>query len=444
MSGALPQLRFQVEERLAQLLAHLGLDQAHFAARLDNDWTGLVLRRPELVASLTLVCPVYMNAAALRPLASRLLVVNDEHPTGRRVTQAMAHLPDATLLTLPDYAGFLWADVMADRPNAIGTALLEFVARMEAERPGQRPVTLPEGAGEVAGLTYHIRGSGPPLVLLPLAFAPSQWAPILPMLSARCCTITLSGAAVGMIAVLEARGRSDYLRAVRTMLEAVPLHPGDRLLEVGCGSGVLSRWLAQHTGRANPIVAVDINPYLLHEAEALATQEGVHDLIAFREGNAEALPFADNSFHVTIACTVLEEGDANQIVAEMVRVTQPGGHVAILVWGNDMPSLVNLEVGSALKAKVEAPLGLHVLARGGCADASLYRRMHDAGLTLRRLCPGLVTFTGPMGYYYLDRLEAGLSEEERHEWRTSMAQAETTGTLFLAQPFHCAVGTKPA
>src|SRR5947208_1613917 len=63
MSGALLQSRFQVEERLAQLLAHLGLDQAHFAARLDNDWTGLVLRRPELVTSLTLVCPVYMHSA---------------------------------------------------------------------------------------------------------------------------------------------------------------------------------------------------------------------------------------------------------------------------------------------------------------------------------------------------------------------------------------------
>jgi len=86
MSGALLQSRFQVEERLAQLLAHLGLDQAHFAARLDNDWTGLVLRRPELVRSLTLVCPVYMNAMALRPLASRLLVVNDDQPIGRRVT----------------------------------------------------------------------------------------------------------------------------------------------------------------------------------------------------------------------------------------------------------------------------------------------------------------------------------------------------------------------
>jgi len=177
----------------------------------------------------------------------------------------MAQLPEATLLTLPKYAGSLWVDVVADWPTAIGTALLEFVARMEASRPVPRPVALPEGVGEVAGLTYHIRGAGPALVLLPLALAPSQWAPILPMLSARYCTITLSGAAVGMVGVLEARGRSDYLRAVRTMLEAVPLRPGDRILEVGCGSGVLSRWLAQHTERANPIMAVDINRYLLQK-----------------------------------------------------------------------------------------------------------------------------------------------------------------------------------
>ena len=148
MSEALRMSRFQVEERLAQLLAYLGLDQAHFAARLDNDWTGLVVHRPELVTSLTLVCPGNMDATALRPLASRLLVVNDDHPTGQRVTQAMAHLPDATLLTLSDYAGFLWADVMADRPHDLGTTLLEFVARVEAGRPAQRPVTLPEGAGE--------------------------------------------------------------------------------------------------------------------------------------------------------------------------------------------------------------------------------------------------------------------------------------------------------
>ena len=322
--------------------------------------------------------------------------------------------------------------------------MLNFLARMETERATYSPVELPQGAGNFAEINYHICGFGPPLVLLPLSLAPSQWEPLIPVLSARYCTITLSGTALGHVAVLEARGSSDYLRVVRNLLEEVPLQRGDRLLEVGCGSGVLSRWLAQRTRGANPIVAVDINRYLLREAEALATKEGVSSMIKFREGNAEGLPFADNSFQLALACTVLEEGDAQLMLSEMVRVTQPGGYVAIIVRSFDMPWLVNLDLSSALKTKVEALMSLQFVDQGGCADVSLYRRMGDAGLIIQRMLPGLAAFTGPMGYYYLDRIEAGLSDEERQEWRTAMNQAENAGTLFIAQPFHSAVGRKPS
>jgi len=303
-------------------------------------------------------------------------------------------------------------------------------------------VTLPEGAGEVAGITYHIRGSGPPLVLLPLAFAPSQWTPVLPMLSARYCTITLSGAAVGMVAVLETRGRSDYLRAVRTMLEAVPLRPGDRILEVGCGSGVLSRWLAQHTGRANPIVAVDLNRYLLHEAETLATTEGVHDIITFREGNAEVLPFGDNSFDVTMSATVMELLDAERMLREMVRVTRPGGRVGVVVRAIDMQSFVNVPVRAELKMKIAAlPNGL--AGARGCADGSLYQRFRNAGLQDVQMLPQLATYAGARAHAADERIEAALSPAELAEWHTAVTQAEAEGTFFIALPFHCAVGTVP-
>ena len=69
--------------------------------------------------------------------------------------------------------------------------------------------------------------------------------------------------------------------------------------------------------------------------------------------------------------------------------------------------------------------------------------MRDADLIIRSMFPGLMTFTGPMGYYNLARRAAGLSDEERHEWHTALTQAETAGTLFIAQPFHGAVGRKP-
>ena len=379
----------------------------------------------------------------LRPLASRLLVVDDEYPPEAERAQVIAQLPGVTRATLSGYAAtYGTEDIVADRTDAIGIAMLDFLARVDAERTSTKTATLPQGLGEYAGITYRILGSGPPLVLLPLIFAPSQWEPVLPMLSTHYSTITLSGANVGTVSILEARGHSDYLRVVRNVLEDVPFRPGGRLLEVGCGSGVLSRWLAKRTGGANPIMAVDINRYLLREAEALAAKEGVHDIIEFREGNADGLPFADNSFHLAMACTVLDEGDANRMLAEMVRVTEPGGYVAIIVHGEDMPWLVNLNLRRELKAKVEAPRGF--LTEGTCADSSLYRRMRDAGLVQRRMLPQLAALTAPFSYYYLNRLEASLSGEERHEWRAAMAQAETEETLFIAQPFHGALGTKPA
>jgi len=204
----------------------------------------------------------------------------------------------------------------------------------------------------------HVTGSNRPEPDVRPAGQPTRnIRAILPMLSERYCTINLTGANVGFVSVLEARGRSGYLRVVRSVLDEVSLHPGDSILEVGCGSGVLSRWLAHRTHHANPIVALDLNDYLLREARALAAKEGLSKAISFRNGNAERLPFPDDSFSVTLAFTVLEEGHADRMLAEMVRVTKPGGYVAVIVRSVDMGWTVNLDLPPTLKAKVEAPIG---------------------------------------------------------------------------------------
>jgi ubiquinone/menaquinone biosynthesis C-methylase UbiE len=131
---------------------------------------------------------------------------------------------------------------------------------------------------------------------------------------------------LGSVASLEARGHSaGYLGIVGRLFEAVQLRPGETILDVGCGSGVLDRWLAQRTRGENRIVAVDIHRELLRQAAALVRQEGLAEVIEFREGNAEALPFADNSFDVTFSATVMELLDADRMLHELIRVTRPGG-----------------------------------------------------------------------------------------------------------------------
>jgi SAM-dependent methyltransferase len=220
--------------------------------------------------------------------------------------------------------------------------MLKFLAHRNQQSP-LPPVTLPQGDGDVNDIAYRIRGEGPPLLLLPLSVAPSQWEPIMPQLCAHYCTITLSGAAVGMVASLEARGHTPgYLRVVGNLLDAAGIQPGEVILEVGCGTGVLDRWMVRRSAGANRVVAVDVNRFLLQEATALARKENVEHLIEFREGSAEALPFPDNHFDVTMSSTVIQRVDADRMLAEMTRVTRPGGRVAVVSHAHDVAQWVNL------------------------------------------------------------------------------------------------------
>jgi SAM-dependent methyltransferase len=153
----------------------------------------------------------------------------------------------------------------------------------------------------------------------------------------------------------------------------------------------------------------------------------------------------DDSVDVAYACTVLEEGDADKMLAEMVRVTRPGGRVAVIVRGLDASWWVNLPLPAALKTKVEEPGRLSSgAAAGGCADASLYRRFRRAGLTQLNLFPYLVPVTkaDPRFTLFQQQLLATLDPDEAVEWRRAVGEAEGDGTFFMAQPFHCAVGTK--
>ena len=98
-----------------------------------------------------------------------------------------------------------------------------------------------------------------------------------------------------------------------------------------------------------------MNPYLLREARALALHVGLLDQIDFGEGSGEALPFPNAAVDVALSSTVFEEGDADRMLAEIVRVTRPGGRIGIVVRATDMPFWVNLPIDPALKAKVDAP-----------------------------------------------------------------------------------------
>ena len=149
-----------VEERIVQLLRHLGIEKAHAAAYLPGDWSGLLERHPSAVASLTLICPRGMKTEVVRPHAGRLLIVSgDGGNTVADLMRAVHDLPGATVTMLRDYFSPMWADVMADRTGEVTAAMSEFLSLREKESP-LPPVRLPAGEGEEAGISYTVRGSG--------------------------------------------------------------------------------------------------------------------------------------------------------------------------------------------------------------------------------------------------------------------------------------------
>ena len=434
-----------IDERLYQLLRHLGIQRAHFAGGLALDWAGFVATRPQMISSFTLVCPPALDKGALGPMASRLLVFAAERGRGfEEVRRVVASLPEATFVALADYSLPYCADIIAERTEAIGSAMMDFLARADQGHEGTA-APLKEGEGEVAGISYRIQGGGPPLVLFSLGLAPSQWEPLMSRLSERYSTITLGGAEMGMAHILERRGRqAGYLGVVWRLVQEMQLQPRETVLEVGCGTAVLDRWLARRTGGANRIVGVDINRYLLREGAALVRKEGLGEQVELREGNAQALPFPDGSFDVALSSTVMEELDADRMMAEMVRVTRPGGRVGVVVRAVDMPMLPNFQLSDELRAKAASARFGGVEERG-CADASLYRRFHEAGLAQVKMFPQLGVVTAadqPYIQLVQDFILATLNPDEAEVWRQSVARSEADSTFFIATPYHCAVGTK--
>jgi SAM-dependent methyltransferase len=436
-----------VEARLAAVLDHLGIARAHFAGRAGTDWEGFARHHPGRIASLSLVCPAALDPGTLEGLAARLLVVTgDQGPGSRRVRAALPKLAQAAICTLGDYAGFTWADLAVERGAEIGAAMDDFLARVERQNP--LPAVDPAARdGEIAGISFRVRGAGVPLVLLPLDLAPTQWSALLPAMAARRCAIALDGAHLGSVASLEERGRSGYIAIVRQLLDLLAIVPGETVLELGCGSGVIMRELARRTAGANRLIGVDRSPYLLNEARKLAHRAGLAERFELVEGSGEALPVPAASIDVALSSTVLEEGDAERMLAELVRVTRPGGRLGVVVRAVDRGCWVNLPLDPVLRAKVEAPGTIGGgLSPQGCGDASLYSRLRAHGLTGLVAFPQLVAVRPPSPRLarYQQQILAALAPPEIEAWRHAVAATEGGGTFFIAQPFHGAVAIKPA
>lgn len=104
--------------------------------------------------------------------------------------------------------------------------------------------------------------------------------------------------------------------------------PGDRVLDVACGTGVVASAAARRAGADGRVAGVDLNPAMLEVARGLDVD------VEWREGDAAALPFGDHDFDIALCqAALMFFPDRAAALREMGRVVETSGRVAVHVWG---------------------------------------------------------------------------------------------------------------
>jgi ubiquinone/menaquinone biosynthesis C-methylase UbiE len=166
-------------------------------------------------------------------------------------------------------------------------------------------------------------------------------------------------------------------RYARDLVErARPVGASDRILDLGCGTGIIARVLRERLGGAAKIVGVDASVPMIEKARSLAPE------LDFREGSAMALPFADGSFELVLCQEMLQfVPDRPAALREVRRVLSPGGRFLTSTWRprSEQP------LHDALGRIAERHLGKSNDARWCLDGAALAAALTEAGFTDTRV-----------------------------------------------------------
>lgn len=250
---------------------------------------------------------------------------------------------------------------------------------------------------------------------------------------------------------LETRGKHPlFVRILQEYLDAMDIDAAAAVLDVGTGTGVVSRGIARRPGFAGRITGIDLSPALIATGARLATEEGVAERIAFRAGDTRGLDLADGAFDAVIAHTLLSHvGDPAAVVKEIARVTRPGGMIGI--FDADFASLTFGNADPAKGKRYDEAL-IAAVATSPRVMRDLPRMLRAAGLDLVTTFPHAVTEMGKADFW-LSAIDSfrrilpksgAMSEAEAEAWTQRLRRDSDEGIFFGAGNYYACVARKPA
>ena len=164
--------------------------------------------------------------------------------------------------------------------------------------------------------------------------------------------------------------------AANGLIKIAALHPGERVLDVACGTGVVARLVSEVVGTAGTVAGLDINPGMLAVARS-TTPQGM--VIEWHQASAEAMPLPEASFDAVLCQMGLQFlPDKHAALSEMRRVLKPGGRLILNLPG-PTPKLFAI-LGEALERHIDADAAGFVYQVFSLHEtAEIHNLINDAG-----------------------------------------------------------------
>ena len=235
------------------------------------------------------------------------------------------------------------------------------------------------------------------------------------------------------------------------LLATADLRPGERVLDVACGTGLIARLAAALVGPAGTVTGIDLAPDMIDVARATPVPGDV--AIDWHVGDATSLPFDDGAYDVVLCqMGLMFMDDQVAAVAEMRRVLATGGRVVVSTPGTIQPAFVVLE--NALVEHISTDLGGFVRAVFSMHDPdALATLLRTAGLHEVSATMSSATFQLPAPAEFLwqyinltpmapivaqapERARTAMEREAVAAWQPYV----TDGTIEVEQPMVIASG----
>ena len=239
----------------------------------------------------------------------------------------------------------------------------------------------------------------------------------------------------------------DVVEQRRAILAALALKPGERVLDVGCGPGLLVAEMAEIVGKRGHIEGIDNSANMVAMTRARCVEMS---WVGVKEADAHALPYGNSSFDAAAAAQVyLYARDLSKALSELYRVLKPGGRALVLdtdwdsaVWH----TLDRARMRRVLEAWEEHFVDAHIACH-------LAQALRAAGFRIERQCalplfnPAFDEASYSGGMLHVIRAfvagRHGISREEANAWAEELRERGRDGSYFFSLNRYLFLTVKP-